>query len=69
MKKLFDLRFVIGVFFLTTGTLLLIYHFISPTKTEMSPSVNQWSGLLYVVFGIFMVGLSYAKDISEDEKP
>ena len=65
MKKLFDLRFVIGIFFLTVGVLLLAYHFLASTK-EPGNSVNIWSGLVYSLFGIVMILFSYRGKISEE---
>ncbi len=60
MKKLFDLRFVIGLFFLAVGILLLGYHFLSAESKASGSSVNMWGGLLYLVFGLGMVLLSYS---------
>lgn len=61
MKKLFDLRFVIGVFFLVVGILLLGYGLLG-AATEIV-HVNTWCGVIFTVFGVFMLGLSYKKPI------
>ena len=61
MKKLFDLRFVIGLFFSVTGMLLSIYHLFSEELTN----INFWCGLIFLVFGISMILLSYFGKASE----
>lgn len=63
MNKLFDLRFVIGVFFAVVGLLILIYAFL--TK-ETSQSVNQWCGGLFILFGMVMIFLSFQKDAGDE---
>jgi uncharacterized membrane protein HdeD (DUF308 family) len=68
MKKLFDLRFVIGVFFLIVGLLLLIYHFTGTVNSDMSSSVNLWSGIIYTLFGLFMIVISYTSKVSKDKE-
>jgi len=64
MKKLFDLRFVIGIFFLAVGILLLIYSFISPSIAH--PEVNRWSSIFFIVFAVIMILMSFDKK-PEDE--
>ena len=61
MKKLFDLRFVIGLFFSVTGVLLSIYHQYSGETNQ----INLWCGLIFLVFGISMILLSYFGKASE----
>ena len=51
MNRLLDLRFVIGLFFLITGILLLLYSFFSAGLAE---TVNRWCGIVFIAFGIFM---------------
>lgn len=63
MNKLFDLRFVIGLFFAVVGLLLLIYAFL--TK-ETSQAVNQWCGGLFILFGVIMIFLSFGKDADDE---
>lgn len=63
MKKFFDLRFVIGVFFLTVGVLLLIYSLLSPPDEGFSPSVNFWSSILFIIFSVGMLLLSVKKPL------
>ncbi len=59
MNKLFDLRFVIGLFFTVIGTLLLIYSLTG--GLEAGSAVNRWSSLVFLVFGIGMIVLSGKK--------
>lgn len=64
MNKLFDLRFVIGVFFGIIGILLLLYGFL--TGTEDDQSINRWAGGVFLVFGIVMIVLSLQKDAHDE---
>lgn len=59
MKKLFDLRFVIGLFFLVIGLLLLIYGLF--VSAEGGQSVNKWCGGLFILFSVVMLVLSMRK--------
>jgi hypothetical protein len=61
MKKLFDLRFVIGIFFLVIGVLILLYGFFDAAADPMS--VNKWCGVIFTLFGILMLILSLRKPI------
>ena len=65
MKKLLDLRFVIGIFFAIVGALILIYALIKPHNITMDSSVNLWSSVLFLVFGIFMIVVSYTNKIDD----
>lgn len=56
MNKLFDLRFVIGLFFLIIGLLLIGYSFLSDF-TEYKKEVNLYCGLLFSSFGLLMLML------------
>lgn len=64
MQKIFDLRFVIGAFFLIIGLLLLIYHFSSTTPS----AVNSWCGVIFSLFGVIMIVLSYRSTAPSDNK-
>ena len=64
MKKLLDLRFVIGVFFTLIGFLLLAYHFMSAEGT--TSAVNLWAGVVFAVFGLLMILLSIRKDARDE---
>lgn len=59
MNKFFDLRFVIGVFFLAVGILLLIYSFFN--EAVMHASVNRWSAIFFIIFAVVMILLSFDK--------
>ena len=66
MNKLFDLRFVIGIFFLVVGLLLIVYSF---TSSVVHP-VNRWCGIVFIIFSVIMLGLSLKKEkefVSETE--
>jgi hypothetical protein len=64
MNKLLDLRFVIGVFFLVIGGLLLVYSFVS--EDESIRVTNRWCGVVFMVFGALMVFLSLKKDAHDE---
>jgi len=66
MKKLLDLRFVIGVFFTIVGILLSIYHFVGTKNEEMSSSINIWAGIVFLVFGVGMILFSYINNTIEE---
>lgn len=68
MKKMFDLRFVIGLFFLSMGILLELHYFFAEKDQLQDAPVNKWSGLVYLVFGCFMVILSYRKALPETDQ-
>lgn len=56
MNKFFDLRFVIGLFFLIIGILLLIHSFTN--VHEAHQAVNRWCSISFIVFAILMLILS-----------
>lgn len=58
MNRLLDLRFVIGLFFLATGSLLTGYYLFSGKSTGEYPAVNLWCGIGFFCFGALMVFLS-----------
>lgn len=55
MNKLFDLRFVIGCFFGIAGLLLLGYGLME----EKGSSINQGSGIGFLLFSAVMLFLSF----------
>jgi len=57
VNRLFDLRFVIGLFFLVIGILLIVHGFVGGAGLV----INKWAGGLFLVFGIFMIVLSGKK--------
>jgi hypothetical protein len=76
MNKILDLRFVIGVFFTLIGLLLFGYSFNDTgewnlNKTigwgyENHTSINRWCGIVFGVFGIAMILLSFMKDANDE---
>lgn len=65
MNKLLDLRFVIGLFFLATGSLLVGHYVIVGKSQGDYPTINLWSGMGFLLFGVFMVLLSLRKEEEE----
>ena len=65
MNKLFDLRFVIGCFFLVVGLLLLVYGFFSSANDQ---SVNRWCGGIFVIFGLIMLLISFRNPMADEQK-
>ena len=63
MYKLLDLRFVIGAFFCIIGILLLIYSF---QNEDNGREINRWCGVVFGVFGLFMVVISLGKDAHDE---
>lgn len=59
MNKFFDLRFVIGIFFLAVGIILLIYSFFNEGVAHAA--VNRWSSVFFIVFAVVMIILSFDK--------
>lgn len=55
MKKIFDLRFIIGLFFGVVGIILIITSLTMQTGGEKSETTNFWSGIFYVVFSVVML--------------
>jgi len=67
MNKILDLRFVIGVFFTLIGLLLVGYSFMG--SLENGQSINRWCGIIFSVFGIVMILLSFVKDADDELLP
>ena len=61
MKKFFDLRFVIGIFFLVVGILLMIYSVLYKTPEGFNQSVNRGCAIFFIIFSIIMIFLSFDK--------
>jgi TRAP-type C4-dicarboxylate transport system permease small subunit len=64
MDKLLDLRFMIGMFFIIIGLLILGYSFTNPTEAHQE--INRWCGIVFSVFGALMVVLSFQKDAGDE---
>lgn len=63
MNKLYDLRIVIGIFFLIIGFLLIGYAFLSDDLEENN-KINLYCGLLFAAFGLLMLLLKTKKEQS-----
>lgn len=55
MNKLYDLRIVIGIFFLIIGLLLIGYAFLSDDSLEENSKINLYCGVLFSSFGLLML--------------
>ena len=64
MNKLLDLRFVIGVFFTLIGLMLVIFSFTS--QEEAAQNINRWCGIVFALFGVLMIFLSFGKDAHDE---
>ena len=62
MNKLFDLRFVIGLFFSIIGLVLLVYSLAS----SGDQSINRWCSIVFLAFGLFMIIISLRKDAHDE---
>jgi hypothetical protein len=54
-KKATELSFIIGLFFLLVSLVLVIGHFIS---RSLAASMNLYSGISFLLFGIFMIAIT-----------
>lgn len=66
LSKLLDLRFVIGVFFTLIGLLLLVHSFVVGTTMEGAESINRWAGVVFALFGVLMIVLSFQKEAHDE---
>lgn len=51
-KRLNELNFVIGLFFTIVSLILLAGYFFT---RELSRTINVYTGLVFLIFGIFMI--------------
>ncbi|MEO5649455.1 MAG: hypothetical protein ABIR03_05965 [Ginsengibacter sp.] len=63
MNKFLDLRFVIGIFFLVVGVLLLLHSLFTVPEAGFSKTVNLWCSIFFIAFSVIMLLLS------KDRKP
>ena len=66
MNKLLDLRFVIGLFFVILCVLLLGHSFLAADSSGDARSINRLCGVVFGVFGVLMVVLSFRKDAHDE---
>ncbi len=60
MKKLTDLRFVIGLFFSLCGIILLLCYYM--VNESNNPKLNLYAGGVMLLFGLLMLVLCYMGD-------
>ncbi len=60
MKKLTDLRFIIGLFFSLCGLILLLSYFMASETNH--PELNLYAGGVMLLFGLVMLVLFYKGD-------
>lgn len=60
MNKFFDLRFVIGAFFLVLGLMLVIYGLA--VLGQSHSDVNIICGIIFIIFSAFMIVFSLKKN-------
>jgi len=58
LKRLTELSFIIGLFFTIVSLILLIGYFTSPL---LSSAKNVYSGIAFLVFGLFMIFMTKEK--------
>jgi cytochrome c biogenesis protein CcdA len=51
-KRLNELNFVIGLFFTIVSLILLVGSFLS---RELSGRINIYTGIVFLIFGVFMI--------------
>lgn len=60
MNKFFDLRFVIGTFFLILGLMLVVYGLV--VFGQSHSDVNIICGVIFIIFSVFMIVFSLKKN-------
>ena len=63
MNKLFDLRFVIGAFFVVVSILLFIHRMVNGEDPQ---HINKWCAVAFAGFGVIMIALSLVKDADDE---
>jgi len=58
-KRLNELNFVIGLFFIIVSFILLAGNFLSK---ELSGTINLYTGIVFLIFGIFMITIKGKKE-------
>jgi hypothetical protein len=71
MNKMHDLRFAIGVFSMLIGGILFGYSFNSAKEWNLNKAIGwgyedhstftRWCGIIFVIFGVAMIFLSFIK--------
>jgi putative Ca2+/H+ antiporter (TMEM165/GDT1 family) len=60
-KRLNELNFVIGLFFTIVSLILLVGSFLS---RELSGRINIYTGIVFLIFGVFMIMIKRKDDDS-----
>jgi hypothetical protein len=58
-KRLNELNFVIGLFFTIVSLILLASVFFDK---ELSGKLNLYAGIVFLIFGLFMISVKSRKD-------
>jgi putative Ca2+/H+ antiporter (TMEM165/GDT1 family) len=58
-KRLNELNFVIGLFFTIVSMILLIGSLLS---SELSGRINIYTGIVFLIFGVFMIFIKTNKN-------
>ena len=58
-KRLNELNFVIGLFFIIVSFILLAGNFL---RKELSGAINLYTGIIFLLFGIFMITIKRKKE-------
>jgi len=58
-KRLNELSFVIGLFFSIVSIILLTDYFF---KKELSSKINLYTGIMFLIFGLFMMSIKRNKN-------
>jgi len=61
-KRFNELNFVIGLFFTIVSFILLAGNFLSK---ELSGAINLYTGIVFLVFGLFMIMIKTKKEDDE----
>ena len=69
-----DIKFPIGLMFSILGAVLAIYGFVTRFNPEiyqksLDININLWTGIIMLVFGLFMLLASILQKKEEETKP
>lgn len=68
MKRLLDLRFLIGILFSVYGVILVIYGAVShPVTQTVHWNIDFWWGILSLVFGLVFIALSRIPEKQDED--
>jgi len=61
-KRFTSLSFIIGLFFLLIGLILLFGYFVSAL---LAATINLYGGITFLLFGLFMIFITPKNDSSD----